>query len=61
MMQETANTLLRRLGEHAFGASAAKGTGLADDDVVKFALQAVHQARDTEHHQLNGDDAIDRP
>lgn len=57
MMQETANTLLQRLGEHAFGANATRGAGLADDDVVKFALQAVHRARGTEHRQLVGDDA----
>ena len=50
MMQETAQTLLQRLGRHDFDAHVTQGTDLADDDVVTFALQAIRKARDTDHH-----------
>jgi predicted ATPase/DNA-binding SARP family transcriptional activator len=46
MMEETATTLLRRLGHDAFDAHVTHGADLADDEVVKFALQAVRRARE---------------
>jgi predicted ATPase len=45
LMQETADALLERLGSEGFEARAAGGRALADDDVVKVALQAVARAR----------------
>jgi predicted ATPase len=48
MMQETADTLLRRLGRHDFDTHVSRGAGLPDDDVVEFALEAVRRARNAE-------------
>jgi hypothetical protein len=61
MMQETANTLLHRLGQHTFDANADKGAALDDDDVVEFAINAVHRARATEHQQPRRGDAVEPP
>ena len=63
MMEETATALLRRLGHEAFDAHVTHGAGLADDEVVKFALQAVRRARDAKHHKFEtiGDHARNRP
>ena len=63
MMQETATTLLQRLGQDDFDAHVTHGADLADDEVVKFALQAVRRARGTQHHEQEamGDHALDRP
>ncbi|MEA2312142.1 MAG: hypothetical protein QOE28_2110 [Solirubrobacteraceae bacterium] len=49
MMQETADALLQRLGEHDFEAHVTEGAALTEDDVVKLALQAVLRARDSAH------------
>jgi hypothetical protein len=63
MMQETATTLLRRLGQDDFDAHVTHGADLADDEVVEFALQAVRRARDTKHGKQKaiGDHALNRP
>ena len=57
MMQQTADALLQRLGQHDFDTQANRGAGLPDDEVVKFALEALGRARDAEHHQVSGDDS----
>jgi hypothetical protein len=57
MMQQTADALLQRLGQHDFDTQASRGAGLPDDEVVKFALEALGRARDAEHHQVSGDDS----
>jgi hypothetical protein len=63
MMQETATTLLQRLGQDDFDAHVTQGADLADDEVVTFALQAVRRARDTRHQMQEaiGDHALNRP
>jgi predicted ATPase/DNA-binding SARP family transcriptional activator len=48
MMQETATTLLQRLGQDDFDTHVTHGADLADDEVVTFALQAVRRARGTQ-------------
>jgi predicted ATPase/DNA-binding SARP family transcriptional activator len=58
MMQHTANALLQRLGQHDFDTHVRRGAGLPDDEVVKFALEAVRRARDAEHHHVSGDDSL---
>jgi predicted ATPase/DNA-binding SARP family transcriptional activator len=61
MMQDTARTLLERLGQRDFDAHVTQGVGLTDDEVVTLALQALHRARDAEHHQVSGDDSLNTP
>lgn len=46
VMEQTASTLLRRLGRRDFDAHVTFGADLADDDVADFALRAVLHARD---------------
>lgn len=58
VMQQTADALLRRLGQHDFDSHVSRGAGLPDDEVVKFALEAVRRARDAEHHHVSGDDML---
>jgi hypothetical protein len=48
MMQDTARTLLERLGQRDFDAHVTEGVGLTDDEVVTLALQALHRARHAE-------------
>lgn len=45
MMEQTARTLLQRLGRDDFDAHVSRGATLADDDVAAFALQAVLRGR----------------
>lgn len=46
MMRVTADRLRQRLGRRTFDAHVARGVGLADEDVVTLALDALREARE---------------
>lgn len=46
MMQDTANTLLERMGQRDFDTRVKWGVGLSDDEVLTLALQALQRARE---------------
>ena len=61
MVQDTAKTLLQRLGQRDFDTHVTRGIGLTDDEVATVALQALHQARDADHHQISRDNPLNTP
>lgn len=51
MMEATAATLIRRLGDDDFNTHLSQGANLTDEEVITFALEAVRRARGAGQHE----------